>query len=449
MRLIMLPIISHYLSEYEKISHYYPGYSSGALSHQRKQALDQLVNLGLPGTKDQDWRYVAKSQVIKLPFQLPPTTTSTLTHLQLPEPLSQQAIRLVFINGYWIKPLSIASLPLGLTVTSLATTSEESLDQISKTWLSPLTQVPNGFTAQNSAFAQDGAIIEIASHQVINEPIELLFLTHLPTQVPPALIPIRNLIKVNTHSQVTLIERYHTSPETIASNEASLTNAVTSVALAPHAQVNWYQLAQNDSKHYHIGHLEVTQADQSHLTVHTLSTGGLLTRQALHIALQGALATCHSKGLSLAAQKQHIEHQITVLHQAAQTTSEAYHRAIGTDQSRSIFGGKIRIYPNAFQIKAHQSSHNLLLSEEATIDTQPQLAIFSEDVACTHGATVGQLHEDALLYLQTRGISRTQARKMLIDAFIQIIFTKMPLFTSHSFNIQHLLTEMLDETCAL
>lgn len=450
----MSSVISHYLAEYESIQQYLPGYQTTILRDYRAQVLAQFARIGLPSMTTEDWRYFARLPVLQSLFRVLPSdfmSAATTQSMSLPTPFHPTTIRLVFINGYFAAWLSNhTALAHGLSVMSLAQFSVLQPEQVVMTSEAlPAEMLAHGWTALNTVFSQDGAVITIDADQSIDTPIELLFLSDDNHRERPlaTLRPIRNLIRVGAKSRVRFVERYLALGEEILANKEHVvcTNVMTTLTLEADAQVDWCPVIQEAQSTVHIGQLAVSQQVGSHLNVFTIAQGGASTRRMTHIHLAGIHATCVVKGLSLTHQHQQIDHQVTVLHQAAHTESEAHYRAIAAGQSRTAFGGAVKVSQGATKIKAQQSSHNLLLSQQAEIVTRPQLNIFASDIVCTHGATVGQLDEAALFYLQSRGLPISEARALLITAFMQVILNEMPLLNAQAEQqaiLNHLITEM-------
>jgi Fe-S cluster assembly protein SufD len=421
----MTLILQHYLTEYEKTIK-----STAMRSNpQRKAALEYFLTKGFPHVKDENWRYTARSFLLQQPFTLATPSAAEHTNILLPAAFNQEAVRLVFVNGYFTPHLSSSSerYPQGLLIKNFREADAQSLETTFPQWIDHSTEFENAFTALNTAFFQDGALIQVENNCTITAPIELWFI-QTPTSTP-SLIPVRNIFQVGENSHVRFIERYWT-PQTDALSKGSanyLTNTVSELELAPQAHVTWSQVITVRDNDCHIGQLQVTQQHDSHFQSESIVLGGGLVRHTLPVYLQGERATCVLNGLSLAKNRHHIDHALAIHHQASHTQSDVHYRAIADHQSRVAFSGGVNVIKGISKIQANQHNHNLLLSAHAEIDTQPKLELFADDIMCTHGATVGEIDETALFYLRARGIGESEARLILMDAFNQIILQKMTL----------------------
>jgi Fe-S cluster assembly protein SufD len=432
-------IVRHYLAEYENTSALTANtQSTPILREKRKQAIEQFSQTGFPSVKEENWRYFVQASLLKQPFSIipPPISVCATQTTHLPEPLSGASIRLVFVNGYFIPWLSpIIDLPQGLIISNLAESNEEKEAQVANAWVKSRSQLANGFTALNFAFSQDGILIETTPGAQIEPFIELLFLSdHTGYQhLPAALIPVNHFIQIGPDSHIRFIERYGLLGEQqIDKRPTTFSNVFTTLKLATNAKVDWYSIIHTATQDCHIAQLIAFQQAHSQLSCNTLHFGGGLSRQTIQVLLQGTAATCQLHGLSLSQQQQQIDQQISVLHQAPNTKSTAHYRAIATGESQIAFGGEVYVQPGASKIEAQQGSHNLLLSQQAEINTRPQLSIQTDDIVCTHGATIGQLNEAARFYLQARGLPRKAAEMLLMTAFTQVILKTMPLLETQA-----------------
>jgi Fe-S cluster assembly protein SufD len=255
-----------------------------------------------------------------------------------------------------------------------------------------------------------GVFIYIPQRVRIEEPIAL---SHLQNQMNQA-IHLRHLIIAEAGSQATIIEDY-----TGVEGCSYLTNTVTEVCLGGSAHLTHYKIQRESKAAFHIGHLSVQQGAHSHFASHSLSLGGMVVRSDISIYLQEKNAHCLMNGIYAPSEGQHVDHHTTVHHLMPDCSSEQDYKGILNGRSRAVFNGKVKVAKDAQHTNAQQQNKNLLLSPNAEIDTKPQLEIFADDVVCSHGATVGQLDEEALFYLATRGIDRMEASHYLINAFAE------------------------------
>ena len=266
------------------------------------------------------------------------------------------------------------------------------------------------FTALNTAFLCDGAVVEVASGVVVDTPIHLLFVTR--SGAAPVLSQPRVLVVAGAHSQVRVVESYAGDGET-----PYLSNTVTEVSVGDAALIDHYTLVREADAAFRVGSLHVTLGRASNFSSHIITLGGAIVRNEARVVLAGEGGECALNGLYLANGRQLVDNQTTIDHVQPHCDSHELYKGILGGRSRAVFNGKIIVRLDAQKTNAKQSNKTLLLSEDAQITTKPQLEIFADDVKCTHGATVGQLDQDALFYLRSRGLARDQARQLLTHAF--------------------------------
>ena len=384
----------------------------GALASLRDDAFSCFDRLGFPTTRLEDWRFTNVAPIAGTAFVAPTTATddtrAALADLHLPR---LDGPELVFVNGTFAPALSMADgLPSGVRAQSLAAVMADDAERVAP-YLGRLARVERqAFTALNTAFLRDGAVIEVASGAVVETPIHLLFVT--TSGAEPVLSQPRVLLLAGAHSQVRVVESHAGNGET-----PYLSNTVTEVVAADHAVVDHYALVREAESAFHVGSLHATLGRASNFSSHTITLGGALVRNEASIVLGGEGGECTLNGLYLALGRQLVDNQTTIDHAQPHCDSHELYKGILDGRSRAVFNGKIIVRLDAQKTDAKQSNKALLLSEDAQITTKPQLEIFADDVRCTHGATVGQLDDEALFYLRSRALSRAQARQVLIHAF--------------------------------
>ncbi len=382
------------------------------LQRMRRSALDWVAENGFPGHDDEDWKYTRLGPLLAIPFELAQPIDSSLTASALDVLVGNcGGPRLVFVNGHFNPQLSsLTEIPKNIRATSLRT----HLHQTEESGASRLFPPPqNSFVALNSAFSEDGAYIEVPPHTTVERPIHLVFVTDGPADAAPILASPRSVIIAEANSRLTVIESY-----VGLRPQVSLTNAFTQVILEAGANVEHYTLQNEPATAMHLGMLAVHQPAASEFSSYALSLGASLARQEIRVALAGEGAQTQLRGLYMPRGRQHHGHVTSIDHQAPGCTSRELYKGVLDGQSRGVFKGKVVVRPGADRTDANQSNKNLLLSEGAEIDTRPQLEILADDVKCTHGAAVGQLDEEAVFYLRSRGIGQKAARDMLTYAFV-------------------------------
>ena len=263
-----------------------------------------------------------------------------------------------------------------------------------------------------------GAFVYVPVNTVLNTPVNIIYLSGLHDK-PTAINP-RNLIVMGEDSEATVIENY-----TGSDNTDYFTNSVTEISMQSGSILKHCKIQQESSASYHIGNFHIRQGKNSQLESYSISLGGLLVRNDIHSHLQAEGAAIFLNGLYLAGGRQHMDNHTRVDHLAPYTSSRENYRGVLNDHARGVFNGKVFVHKNAQKTDAQQSNSNLLLSDDAEIDTKPELEIYADDVKCSHGATVGQLDKDMMFYLRTRALDEVTAKNLLTYAFADEIIGHM------------------------
>jgi Fe-S cluster assembly protein SufD len=380
----------------------------------RKAAIARFSELGFPTTRDEDWRFTNVSPIASLPFR--PVVGYSRSGLDAEAigrfPFAKlKAIRLVFINGHFAREFSnTPPWEDGIKIGSLAQALESNSALVEKHLARRAHDADNAFTALNTAFFQDGAFIYVPPNMTIAEPVHLHFISS-STEAGAASHP-RNLIIADTGSRLTVIETFAS-----AANVASFTNAVDEVIVGENAAVEICKFQDESSQAFHVAALHAHLGRNCNFIAHSIALGARLSRNNIRTALDAEGVECILNGLYLTKDEQLADHHMIVDHAKPHCNSHEYYNGILDGKSKGVFHGRILVRPDAQKTDAKQTNKNLLLSEEATIDTKPQLEIYADDVKCTHGATVGQLNDESIFYLRARGIGEETARHMLIHAF--------------------------------
>jgi Fe-S cluster assembly protein SufD len=380
----------------------------------RRAGLARFAELGFPTLQDEDWRFTNVTPIAKLPFKpvFEPTTDTASKDApgknifkNLPGP------RLVFVNGHFDAGLSaVGKLPDGVKATNLAETIASSPAFLEKQLGYCALVENNSFAALNQAFFLDGGFVHIAAGKTIEEPIQLVFVStagHDGGTTHP-----RNLIIAEANSRVTVIESYLST-----GGSAYFTNAVTEIVAGDNAVVEHVKFQDEAADAFHVATIAGQFGRASNVKVHSFALGAKLSRNNIHARLAGEGLECILNGLYLTRGEQLADHHMIVEHAQPHCASHEYFNGILDDKSKGVFHGRIYVHPVAQKTDAKQTNKNLLLSDDATANTKPQLEIYADDVKCTHGATVGQLNDESIFYLRSRGIPEPTARRMLIHAF--------------------------------
>jgi Fe-S cluster assembly protein SufD len=407
-----------------------PLVGSGWLQSIRDRAQNLLLDQALPSTRNEDWRFTDLSSLYRTTFQ--PASATTVTDLDA-WTTSDLPIRVVIVNGVLSAEHSTLDvLPSGITVQSLATT-----DETIQPYLSQQQGMNEVFTALNTASFTDGVVIRIAKNQAIETPIHLLFLT-VASDVAVVSSP-RTLVIAEAGSSATLIEEYG-----VIGEGTYWTNAVTEVFVADNAQLKHTRTQRESATAFHIGKTAVTQARDSRYALTTLSLGAQISRHNPEIVLTGIQTETHLNGLNLAVESQLSDTHSLIHFAQPHCVAKQLHKCIVNDRARAVFNGRIEVPQAAQQTNAAQLSRNLLLSPKARVDTKPQLEIVANDVKCAHGATVSQLDDEEVFYLQSRGLDRKAACDILVKGFAAEITEKVPSVELRSRLLQSILNLIRD-----
>ena len=387
----------------------------------RHSAMERFSALGFPTTKNEDWHFTSVAPIAEREFQIAPPAArrveaSDLTPFSFGHP---EWPTLVFVDGRYNADLSSATkLPRGLVVMDLKRAWHEASVLMEQHFTKVAAFDNDAFTALNTAFMNDGAVVHLAADAVIDAPIHLIFVS---TGITDSLVTYpRNLIVAERNSKATVLESY-----VPLGDAAYFTNTVSEVVLRAGATLNHIKLQRESERAFHVGNVQVTQERDSHLLSFSFATGAALSRTNVHTALAGEGCGATLDGLYMVNGEQHVDHQTLVEHIEPNTFSREVYKGVLDGSSHGVFNGRVYVYAKAQKTDGKQQNNNLLLSDTAHVDTKPQLEIFADDVRCTHGATVGRLDEVALFYMKSRGISSDRARELLTYAFAADVLEKI------------------------
>jgi Fe-S cluster assembly protein SufD len=408
------------------------------LQELRDRAVLVVRQSALPTNRDEEWRSIDLSSLRQVEFNAETLDATSLQQVDIASITLPEAVhsRLVFVNGVYAPELSaVAGLPDGVIVSNLAGLSVEmsyatSLHSRMREYLAHASGADEVFTSLNTAGMTDVAVVWVAKNVVVETPIHLLFIS--TASKTPTLSQPRCFIVAETGSSVTLVEEFksHKANEgqqtSTTVEDVYFTNAVTEIWVEDNAQVNHIRLQQDGESAFHIGKSVISQRRNSRYTCYPITLGGKLSRHNLEIFQTGDQTETILNGLTIIGGNQLADTHSTIALNHPYSTSRQLHKCIIGDRAHSVFNGKIFV-PKAAQLTdAAQLNRNLLLSSKARVDTKPQLEITADNVKCAHGATVSQLEDDEIFYLQSRGIDEDDARYLLINAFAAEIINQIP-----------------------
>ncbi len=413
--------LERYLEAFAEFRKHAVGHALSWLRALRENGLERFCQVGFPTTRDEDWRFTNISPIAETPFRLSSEPVQLSPSDLDPWRLETAACQLVFVNGRFSTELSaVRNLPAGVHAGSLAAQIAEKPSEIEHQLGACLNAERDAFCALNNAFVEDGAYVHIARGTVLAGPIHLLFISAaggVPLMTHP-----RNLIVAEEGSQAAIIEDY----VSLGGGEAAaLSNTATELVARDNAVVSHYLIEREDTRAFNISTLRIQQGRSSNVASHSLLIGGAIVRNNVHPVLAGEGGECLINGLFIGNGRQHLDNYMYVEHAKPHCGSRQFYNGILDGHAHGVFHGRIIVHKDAQKTDAKQTNRNLLLSDDAQIDTKPQLEIYADDVKCTHGATIGQIEEDALFYLRSRGIDEISARKLLLLAFASECLDRM------------------------
>jgi Fe-S cluster assembly protein SufD len=374
----------------------------------RHKHMEQFSAHGFPTIKDEDWKYTNLLPLIKQDFQLKPeAATLSLSDIQEYILTDTDTYLLVFINGRLSEEHSTL-VSDSFTISSML--KEKGSDLIEQYWGQCLPEEVDNMVALNTALAVEGAFIHVPKSVVVDKPIQVIYAS--VNGETPQFAQSRSLIVVEENAQVQITERHQNF-----NGAATFTNGLTEIYVAKNAIVDFYKI-QNDKRHCSlVDNTWVKQSGQSNCTVDTFSFGSQFIRNNLSFLMTEEYVESNMNGITLIGQDQLVDHHTFADHAVPNCNSNELYKGIFDDNAKGVFNGKVMVRPDAQKTNAFQANNNLLLTDKASIDTKPQLEIYADDVACSHGCTIGQLDDDALFYLRSRGIAQKEAKAMLMYAF--------------------------------
>ncbi|MEE9425046.1 MAG: Fe-S cluster assembly protein SufD [Methylococcales bacterium] len=381
------------------------GHNLPWLQQKRQQALNVYTALGLPGRKDEEWRYTQVREIQQHGFKTV-TAPGLVDAQQILKHQLSDAIVLVFVDGFYQANLSKRDdVPDGVVICNLATALQQHGELVEAN-LDSTNPNGQGFSCLNTAFFNDGVFIHFPADMRIEKPIQLIFYG----ATADAIITPRNLIVAEHNSSCRISEIW------TGTDQPRFCNAITEVIAADGAIVEIDKIQDEGNHTYHISSTFSQLGENAVVTHRNFNFGGRLVRNDIHTKL-GQSAACHQFGLTLVNQSQHVDNHLRIDHNLPDTVSRINYKNIADDKSRAVFQGRIVVHKDAQKTDSNMSNKNLLLSDDAIIYTKPQLEIDADDVQCAHGVTVGELEQSALFYLRSRGIDEVTARNILTFGF--------------------------------
>jgi Fe-S cluster assembly protein SufD len=380
----------------------------------RQDGFARFAGTGFPTIRDEDWRFTNPLPIAQTPFRLVHNGHSLPSAAQLRQFVAPgAACRLVFVDGRFAPSLSSAAqAAAGVRLSNLAAEIAGNSAAVEQHLGGYLNLHRDAFGALNTAFIEDGAYVHVGRGVIAEQPIYLLFVS--TAHDFPVVSHPRNLIVAEENSQATIVEDYVSFG---AGPGAALCNTVTELVTGDHSLISHYMIEREHAQAFNVSTLRIEQGRTADVASHSVLLGGALVRNNVHPVLAGEGGECLINGLFIGGQRQHLDNYMLVEHASPHCSSRQFYNGILQDHAHGVFHGRIIVHKDAQKTDAKQTNRNLLLSDSAQIDTKPQLEIYADDVKCTHGATIGQIEENALFYLRSRGIDEASARQLLLLAF--------------------------------
>ena len=398
--------ISNYKVEFEKMLN--RNYFSKSLHPYRKEAFTQLEKTGFPTQKWENWRFTNVSNISDGEFMISEISDAPQTTPDIDSYQMEGVDTVVIYNGHYQKDIS--SIPNGVNLLSGSEYMERKNGNFNRANNSP-------FDLLNTAFTDSGMCIVLEKNTLVKSPIRILFISNGDRSI---MVNPRVNVDIGESSSLTFIEQHVGDATSFFQNESVF------ITLGNNAQLDHIRIQSNSEFTQNISNLNVNQAADSQYEFFQLVDGSKLGRSDICVQLDGENAQCNINSLTLSKNNQHIDNNIIVNHNSAQTHSSQFVKSILFDTSTGVFNGRTVVHENAQKITAQQTNKNILLSKKAKMNANPQLEIYADDVKCSHGSTTGQIDEDALFYLQSRGINKQDAMELMVVGFANEVLDKIP-----------------------
>ena len=404
--------VEAYLEAFAEFAKRAPGQGLPWLRRLREDALAFFCKTGFPTTHDEDWRFTNVSAIARTRFSLPQGSATVPRRSDLEAwSFAGSGAQMVFIDGRFVPQLSsMGSLPAGVVVSSLNHEIAKNSGTLEDHFGRYLDIHRDPFCALNNAFVEDGAFVHIPRGISLQQPIHLIFIASHDRGA--RMMHPRNLLIVGQEAQATIVEEYGA-----LGGGTIFSNTVTELIAQESSTVSHYMIEREQPDALHVSTLRIQQDRSSNVASHSLLLGGGLVRNNVLPVLAGEGGECLINGLFVGSATQHLDNYMYVEHASPHSSSRQFYNGILDGHAHGVFHGRIVVHKNAQKTNAKQTNRNLLLSDNAQIDSKPQLEIYADDVKCTHGATIGQIEGSALFYLRSRGIDEVSARRLLLSAF--------------------------------
>ncbi|MEO1518562.1 MAG: Fe-S cluster assembly protein SufD [Bacteroidota bacterium] len=430
-------IKANYKQLFDQLEDRLNGYKDHPLHQLRRQAIDQLATLNFPGRKNEDWKYTPVTRMLQPSYKTGTAISVSDELLQAQSFEDLDVHLLVFSNGQLDETRSqIGELPEGVILSSIATALEGPQADKANKVLEQWAKSTDAFAALNMAFADKGVFAYIPANVRMNKPVYMLHVND-GNEAPFFSHPQR-IIVAERGSESHFIERY-VSPE----DSVYFTNALTHIELGANGKLDHYKIQQESVQAFQVNQVDVLQERDSTYSSYAVDLGGRMVRNNLRTHLQSSGTMTNFYGVYLAKGEQHLDNQTFIDHAFPHCDSNELYKGVIDDKARGVFNGKVIVRQDAQKTNAFQQNSSLVLSQKAVMDTKPQLEIYADDVKCSHGATIGQLDEESIFYLRSRGLNKEQARSLLQQAFLKEVVENMKIDSIRTV-VEKLISEKFD-----
>lgn len=384
----------------------------------RRAATEALTHLEVPHQRTEAWKYTNLRPLLKREFAL---ALQPATLPAVPAIPGLDAHKVVFVNGLYQPALSSLGGEMAQWVKPINGLTGDSLAAFEQHFGSLIAPESGFFAALNTAYAKEGLFIHVPARKLAEKPLHIIHITDVATDTA---MQVRLLVVVEEGASMQIVETFASAAGT---QGTSLRIAADEAIVGDRASLTWVKVQDEAAAANHIGRTEVRQGNDSNVQMHTYTFGGQLVRNELFMHLDGRHCEAHLRGVCMLSDRQVCDNYTQVHHRQPDGHSNELYKGILDGHSRGVFNGLIHVYRDAQKTNAFQSNRNLLLTDTASMKTRPQLEIYADDVKCSHGAATGQLDEDALFYLQARGIAPADAKRLLVQAFVEEVVEPLTL----------------------
>ena len=411
-------IQAQFEAEFENIQKNLNGKSGSDFNKIRNHSFAQFKKLGIPTVKHEDWKYSNLKNLDKIQFSFNSESNFSKTDLESLPFSSLEGISICFVNGVFSEQLSTLGNVPKIKVLTLETAVEQIPELIEKHYGKYVETEKEGLSALNNALSNTGSVIVIEKNYVLESPIIIRYISDVKSE--DIAVNLHNLIVVGGHSEVKIVEIFQTEGQ-----KTSFSNLVTEIFVDKEAIAHYYKIQDENDQSYHVGTTQVNQEDKSYFYSATITLNGGFVRNNLNLVLNGQYIDNHMYGLYIPNGKQHVDNHTLVDHKMPNCESNELYKGVLMDSSNGVFNGKIFVREDAQKTNAYQNCRNVITSDLATMNSKPQLEIWADDVKCSHGTTTGKLNDEAIFYMQSRGIPKPEAIRLQLVAFAEDVVSQI------------------------